>query len=178
MTIHHLWFASVNNISRFFKCVNYKHEKCLQPCFTFQLSGTSFGSLNYMQTPITSEKRSWNSEVLQKSYQIVHISWLYIELFGLKSLILQFGLKSRRLDVLHPHLLWPKFNLERLWMRGILSCVIDARNLTNNYQWSNYNQLWACGKHTDRSTRSATIVCKISLNIFENHLKHIYLNCS
>ena len=58
MTMHHLGLASVNNISRFLKCINYKHEKCLQPCFTFQFSKTSFGGLNFMKTPITNEERS------------------------------------------------------------------------------------------------------------------------
>ena len=56
--MNHLGLASVNNISRFLKCINYKHEKCLQPCFTFQFSETSFGGLNFMKTPITSEERS------------------------------------------------------------------------------------------------------------------------
>ena len=102
--MHHLWLASVNNISRFLKCINYKHEKCLQPCFTFQLSKTSFGGLNFMKTPITCEERSWKSEILEKSFQINHISRVCKELFGLKSLILRFGLKSRRLDVRHPFL--------------------------------------------------------------------------
>ena len=102
MTMHHLWLASVHNISRFLKCINYKHEKCLQPCFTFQLSETSFGGLNFMKTPITCEEKSWTSEILQKSFQINHISRFYKELFGLKSLILRFGLKSRRIDVRHP----------------------------------------------------------------------------
>ena len=96
--MHHLSLASVNNISRFLKYMNYKHEKCLQPCFYFHFSEYSFGGLNYMQTPITSEERSRNLKILQKSFKIIHISRLQKELFGLKSLILQFGLKSCRLD--------------------------------------------------------------------------------
>ena len=92
--MHHLRLASVTNISRFLKCINYKHEKCLQPCFTFQLSETSFGGLNFMKTPSTCEERSWNSEIFQKSFQVNHISRVYEELFGLKSLIIRFGLMS------------------------------------------------------------------------------------
>ena len=38
----------------------------------------------------------------KKSFQINHILRVYKELFGFKSLILRFGLKSRRLDVRHP----------------------------------------------------------------------------
>ena len=56
--MNHLGLASVNNISRFLKCINYKQENYLQPCFIFQLSETSFGGLNFMKTPITSEQRS------------------------------------------------------------------------------------------------------------------------
>ena len=55
-----------------------------------------------MKKPITSEERLGNSEILQKNFQINHTSRLYKDLFGLKSLILEFGLKSRRLDVRHP----------------------------------------------------------------------------
>ena len=33
--LHLSGLATVNNISWFLKCMNYKHEKCLQPFFNF-----------------------------------------------------------------------------------------------------------------------------------------------
>ena len=52
MTMHYFGLALVNNISRFLKCINYKQENYLQPCFIFQLSLTSFGDLNFVKTLI------------------------------------------------------------------------------------------------------------------------------
>ena len=57
MTMHHLGLASVNNFSRYLKCLHYKHEKRPQMYFIFQLSQTSGGGLNFMKTPITREER-------------------------------------------------------------------------------------------------------------------------
>ena len=130
--MHRLWLASVNNISRFLKCINYKLEKCLQPCFTFQLSETSFGGLNFMKPPITCEERSWNSETLLNSFQINHISLVYKEQFGLKSLILRFGLKSRRLDVRHPTILYI-FWRDSSIQKGYMSVFRQPRIHTGQY---------------------------------------------
>ena len=77
MTTQHLWFASVNNNSRFLKCINFKNEKGFQPCSSSQFSERSFGGLNFMQTPITSEERSRNLKILQKNFQIIHVSRLH-----------------------------------------------------------------------------------------------------
>ena len=53
--MNHLGLASVNNISRFLKCINYIQENCRQPFFMFY---TSFGGLNLMKIPVTTEERS------------------------------------------------------------------------------------------------------------------------
>ena len=75
--MHHFWLASVNKISRFLKCTNYKHEKRFSTMLYFStLVKTSFGGLNFMKTAITSEERSWNSEIFQKNFQANHISRL------------------------------------------------------------------------------------------------------
>ena len=55
MTMNYLGLALVNNISRFLKCINYKQENYLQPCFIFQLSLTSFIGLNFVKTLIITE---------------------------------------------------------------------------------------------------------------------------
>ena len=55
-----------------------------------------------MKTPITREESPEIPKFIKKFFQINHISQVYKKIFGLKSLILRFGLKSRRLDVRHP----------------------------------------------------------------------------
>ena len=65
--------------------------------FYFPTSRNIFEGLNFMKTPIT---------IVKKDHELYinHISRLYKELFDLKSLTLEFGLNSRRLDVRHPKL--------------------------------------------------------------------------
>ena len=41
-------------------------------------------------------------KISSKIFFVNHILWLYEKIFGLKYLVLLFGLKSRRLDVRHP----------------------------------------------------------------------------
>ena len=72
--MHHLGLVSIDNISRFLKCINYEHEKRLQPCFTFQFSETSFGGLNLMKTQITSDEIQSFQKFSHKSFQVNHIS--------------------------------------------------------------------------------------------------------
>ena len=55
--MNYLGLALVDNFRRFLKCINYKQENCIQPCFIFQLEA-QIGGLNFMKKPIITEKKS------------------------------------------------------------------------------------------------------------------------
>ena len=99
--MNYLGLASVNNISRFLKCINYKQKK---PSTVFYYSTflNIIWRLKFYENAYNYRIKIMKLRNFLKSFQINLISWLNEKIFGLKSLVLRFGLKSRRLDVRHP----------------------------------------------------------------------------
>ena len=62
--MNHLGLASVNDISRFLKCIKYTEKCCRQLFFMFELFHTTFEELNLMKIHVTIEERSRKRKIL------------------------------------------------------------------------------------------------------------------